>query len=259
MNTVLLRHEDARFERQVIEPWLASISDLSGVIVIRNKRNRTLRRVRAEHRRSGLLGLADVVAFRLYYRLFLADVESKKIDQLIERAGGRYADEETDDVPRITVDDPNNERAKRFLEEHAPEAAVARIKVLLEREIFDVPSAGTYVIHPGICPQYRNAHGCFWALAEDDTENVGYTLLRIDEGIDTGPIYSQGSTEFDSASDGHLYIQYKVVADNLDEIGTALSEAVLGERDSIDVSGRDSDVWGQPRLSAYRRWKREVG
>lgn len=257
MRTVLMRHENARFEREVIEPWLASVSDLAGVVVIRNKRERTVARIRRELGRSGLVGLADVVAFRLYYRARLSDREGEKIDELIESTGSQYPSI-PDEVPRITVDDPNEDQTKAFLREHAPDATVARIKLLLDAEVFSIPTAGTYVIHPGICPEYRNAHGCFWALANGEPERVGYTFLRIDEGIDTGPIYAQGGTEFDPVDDGHLYIQYKVVADNLDEIGTALEGAVTGDRDPLDVSGRESDVWGQPRLTEYVRWKRQA-
>ena len=44
-------------------------------------------------------------------------------------------------------------------------------------------------MHPGICPEYRNAHGCFWALANRDLNKVGMTLLRIDKGVDTGPTF----------------------------------------------------------------------
>lgn len=257
MKTVLMCHKGSRFEREVIEPWLASISDLVGVVVIRNKRERKIARIRREFRRSGLLGLADVVAFRLYYRTRLADQEGEKIDDLIESAGNEYSPI-SDDVPRITVDDPNDEPTKAFLREHEPDAAIARIKLLLDADVFSIPTAGTYVIHPGICPEYRNAHGCFWALANGEPEKVGYTFLCIDEGVDTGPIYAQGGTEFDPVEDGHLYIQYKVVADNLNDIASALDGVVSGDREPLDVSGRESDVWGQPQLTDHLQWKRRA-
>jgi hypothetical protein len=160
MKTVLMRHEGSRFEREVIEPWLASVSNLVGVVVIRNKRERTLRRIRTERRRSGLLGLTDVVAFRLYYKFLLADRESEKTDQLIESTAATFPPV-PEDVPHITVDDPNNAPTKEFLRERDPDAAIARIKLLLDKDVFSIPSAGTYVIHPGICPEYRNAHGSF--------------------------------------------------------------------------------------------------
>lgn len=257
MRTVLMRHEESRFEREVIEPWLASVSDLAGVVIIRNKRKRTFTRIQRELSRSGILGLADVIAFRLYYQARLADREGEKIECLIESAGSEFPPV-PQNVPRITVDDPNAEPTKSFLREHGPDAAIARIKLLLDTEVFSIPNAGTYVIHPGICPEYRNAHGCFWALANGELNKVGYTFLRIDEGVDTGPIYSQGGTEFDPVKDGHLYIQYKVVADNLDEIANALEGAISGDRAPLDVSGRESDVWGQPRLTDYLQWKRRA-
>jgi hypothetical protein len=233
------------------------VSDLVGVVEIRNKRERTLARARRELFRSGAFGFVDVLAFRLYYRIVLADSEGKKIDDLIQSTGNELPDV-PDTVPRITVGNPNEEPTKKFLEKHNPDATVARIKLLLDKDVFSIPTEGTYVIHPGICPEYRNSHGCFWALANGEPEKVGYTFLRIDDGIDTGPIFAQGSTSFDPVADGHLYIQYKVVADNLDEIGQALTEAVSGERDPIDVSGRDSNVWGQPQLSEYIQWKRQA-
>src|SRR5436309_328007 len=31
-----------------------------------------------------------------------------------------------------------------------------------------LPARGTFVLHTGICPEYRNAHGCFWALARSE-------------------------------------------------------------------------------------------
>ncbi len=55
-----------------------------------------------------------------------------------------------------------------FIERLRPDIAIARCKVILKRAIFEVPRAGTFVLHPGICPEYRNAHGCFWALARRD-------------------------------------------------------------------------------------------
>ena len=39
-------------------------------------------------------------------------------------------------------------------------------------------------MHPGICSKYRNVHECFWALADDELDEVGMTFLKVDLGID---------------------------------------------------------------------------
>jgi hypothetical protein len=46
------------------------------------------------------------------------------------------------------------------------------------------------------------------------------------------------------------------VYDNLDSIKGDLEAIDRGTLTPIDVSGRASAAWGQPRLTDYLRWKR---
>jgi methionyl-tRNA formyltransferase len=110
-------------------------------------------------------------------------------------------------------------------------------------------------MHPGICPEYRNSHGCFWALANDDLKNVGMTLLRIDKGIDTGPIYGYYTCDFDELKESHVVIQARVVIENLERIKEKIIEIDDGRAVPISTVGRKSAVWGQPWLTSYVRWK----
>ena len=57
--------------REALPRWLASFSDLAGVVVLHEPRQRLWRRLKREYRRVGALRLLDVFAFRLWYRLFL--------------------------------------------------------------------------------------------------------------------------------------------------------------------------------------------
>jgi methionyl-tRNA formyltransferase len=113
-------------------------------------------------------------------------------------------------------------------------------------------------MHPGVCPEYRNAHGCFWALASDDAERVGMTLLRVDKGVDTGPVYGYYSYPFDDLAESHVRIQHRVVLENLDVLEQKLGEIYRGEAAPLDIEGRKSATWGQPWLSRYLKWKRRA-
>jgi hypothetical protein len=55
--------------------------------------------------------------------------------------------------------------------------------------IFSMHRLGAIVMRPGITLEYRNSPGCFWALSNRDVGRVGLTLLRIDAGVGTGPVY----------------------------------------------------------------------
>jgi methionyl-tRNA formyltransferase len=110
-------------------------------------------------------------------------------------------------------------------------------------------------MHPGICPEYRNAHGCFWALANRDLEKVGMTLLKIDKGVDTGPSFGYYTYPFDEVRESHVVIQHRVVLDNLDALRSKFQEIFDGTAIPLSTEGRPSAAWGQPWLTKYLEWK----
>lgn len=254
MRTLLICHHDNPLNRDALPGWLASFSELVGIVVITETKGRRLRRLRFEWRRSGWRTL-DVFAFRLYHRLAFARRDRRWIESKVTDLRTRYPPPGPA-VPVHHTSNPNDEGTRGFLCGAAPDLVVARCKTLLRREIFDIPAAGTFVLHPGICPEYRNAHGCFWALVRRDLDRVGATLLRIDQGVDTGPVIAYYRTAIDERTESHVVIQHRVVLDNLDEIATQLEAVVEGTARPVDTSGRQSMAWGQPRLSDYLSWKR---
>jgi len=252
---VLICHEQDRLDTEGLASWLASTMRLAGLIIIRDPRNRLWRAARREIRRVGWLRFVDVIAFRAFARLRLARRDAVWKESELQRLRQRYpADLES--VPSIVVSSPNSDESRTFIERLRPDIAIARCKVILKRAIFEVPRAGTFVMHPGICPEYRNAHGCFWALARRDLHRVGMTLLRVDPGVDTGPVFLHGTYDFDEVAESHSVIQYRAVFENLDAIGAVLTSICRGEHvEPVNTDGRESAVWGQPQLTAYLRWK----
>jgi Formyl transferase len=246
-------HEHDPLDSDFLPQWLAGFSDVVAVIAIREGRAPLMRRLRAEYRRVGFWRLFDILAFRLYYKMFISRADRvwkrTQLDLLSARVQtGRAA------FPTLVTPNPNDGQVIEFLKLAAPDLTVARCKWLLKSNVYEIPRCGTFVLHPGICPQYRNSHGCFWALACNDLENVGLTLLRIDDGIDTGPIYAFFRYPFDAANESHIRIQDRVVLENLDGIRAKLLEICAGRAQPLAVVSDRSRNWGSPWLSAYLRW-----
>ena len=256
LRTLLICHEGARLDEVVLARWLASFSELAGVVVIRERSERMKRRVRRELKRVGLLRFLDMLAFRVHYRLFLA--ASDRAWEEAEEARLSALVPETRGVPVHLTHSPNSAEAEAFVRACAPDLVVARCKTILKESVFTIPRLGTFVMHPGVCPEYRNAHGCFWALASDDPARVGMTLLRIDKGVDTGPVYGHYSYAFDAARESHARIQHRVVLENLDALASKLAEIAAGRAETIDTRGRASGEWGQPWLTSYLKWRRRA-
>jgi methionyl-tRNA formyltransferase len=104
------------------------------------------------------------------------------------------------------------------------------IDVYLPERLIDLPRLGTFLWHEGITPDYRGVYSPFWALSNEDHENLGYTLLRMNHKLDAGDIYLQGKAEnIDAFEDWHSYIGHKAVLDSLPS-AQILLEAMATDR-----------------------------
>jgi folate-dependent phosphoribosylglycinamide formyltransferase PurN len=95
---------------------------------------------------------------------------------------------------------------------HAPEC-LARLRELkpdlgivfacyrLRRSLFSIPRLGTLNLHLGKAPEFRGSSPGFYELLAGVPE-VGVTVHRVDEGLDSGPILLQRSFPLDPAPHG---------------------------------------------------------
>lgn len=254
MKTLLICHSGAELDQVVLARWLNSFSDLVGIVIIQEQRSRLWRRIRREVKRIGVLRFLDVLAFRLYYRAFLAGKDRRWERRELQQKCLAYEDIGSQ-VEVLKTPSPNTTQTEAFIRRLNPDIVLARCKVLLKESVFSIPAKGTFVMHPGICPEYRNAHGCFWALANRDMEKVGMTLLKIDRGVDTGPIFGYYTYTFDEVHESHIVIQHRVVLENLDRLREKLIEIYDGTSVPLSTTGRSSGEWGQPWLTEYWKWK----
>jgi folate-dependent phosphoribosylglycinamide formyltransferase PurN len=256
--TLLICHGEEALHADGVARWLAAHSTLAGIVKIHDSRDVKLRRLRRELARSGIIGVLDVLAFRLFYWVRRASRDSVWAREALQRLQQTYAPVPAS-VAVINVNSPNSPQVEEFIRLACPDVTVALCKHMLRESIFALPRSGTFVFHPGICPEYRNAHGCFWALATGDLERVGLSVLKVDRGIDSGPVYGYFTSPIDETSDSHIVMQTRLVVENLERIWELLASVMDGSALPLPVDGRSSRVWGQPRLSSYISWRRDLG
>jgi len=66
-------------------------------------------------------------------------------------------------------------------------AVVAAYGKILPRELLEVPGHGCINVHASLLPRFRGAAPIQWAIASGDNRS-GVCLMKMDEGLDTGPI-----------------------------------------------------------------------
>lgn len=72
---------------------------------------------------------------------------------------------------------------------------------LLPAALLEIPRLGCLNIHTSLLPRWRGAAPIQWAIASGD-EVTGVTLMRMDAGLDTGPIVAQRSTSIKDTDTG---------------------------------------------------------
>ncbi len=73
----------------------------------------------------------------------------------------------------------------------APEVGVlAAYGKIVPKEVLEAFPKGILNLHPSLLPAYRGAAPVNWALIRGERE-TGVSIMRLDEGMDTGPVYRQ--------------------------------------------------------------------
>jgi methionyl-tRNA formyltransferase len=94
----------------------------------------------------------------------------------------------------IPVLQPENVKAPEFIEtlkQLAPEIiVVAAYGRILPPAILNLPEYGCINVHASLLPKYRGAAPLHWSVINGEKE-TGITIMRMDEGMDTGAIILQ--------------------------------------------------------------------
>ncbi|MBW1775525.1 MAG: methionyl-tRNA formyltransferase [Deltaproteobacteria bacterium] len=97
---------------------------------------------------------------------------------------------------------------------------------ILRKNVLDIPKWGAINIHSSLLPKYRGAAPIQWALFQDE-EKTGLTIMRMDEGLDTGAILFQKEVPIlKDETAGHLHDRLAQTAGDL--IITSLQEMHRG-------------------------------
>lgn len=155
----------------------------------------------------------------------------------------------------------NSPRTAERLRELRPDVLIVFGCPLLKPEIFSVPKIATVNVHLGIAPWYRGEHTVFFPLLFEDYERIGFTLHRIDRGVDTGAVLAQGFPAL-SPDDDEASIMAKIATmagDLLTEYlhhaeAPGMSQQVFGTKGRV-FKGGGRHFWHDLKWS----WRRRSG
>ena len=102
-------------------------------------------------------------------------------------------------------------------------AAVAAYGLILPPEMLDAPALGCWNVHASLLPRWRGASPIQSALLAGDPQ-TGVTIMRMEPGLDTGPMLLRGTTPIGPAT------TTPELHDTLAALGATLLVRALAER-----------------------------
>jgi methionyl-tRNA formyltransferase len=124
----------------------------------------------------------------------------------------------------LRVEQPDKlkgEAGRALLERYQTEGVViVGYGQIIPADLLSIPKHGWINLHASLLPKYRGAAPVQWALLNGET-TTGVTTMRIDAGLDTGPIFLQREVQI---SDAHNAV---TLAERLAELGADLMVETL--------------------------------
>lgn len=164
--------------------------------------------------------------------------------------------------PQKASDDYSCDQIRKM----APDLAiVVAFGQILKKNLLTIPDWGVINIHASLLPKYRGAAPIQWAILNSESK-TGLTVMRMDEGLDTGPIILQREVPIlQDETAGQLHDRLSLLAGQV--IIKALTDMTnsqvkeIPQDDSLasyasKIERRDSLVdWKQPatRISCLMR------
>ena len=174
-------------------------------------------------------------------------------------------------LPVLQPPSLREEEAQRILAALSPELmVVAAYGLLLPPAVLDIPPLHCLNIHPSLLPRHRGPSPVAAAIMEGD-EETGVTVMRLDEGMDTGPIVARRSARIDGEETGETLTArlFQMGADLLVDTLPAWSKGEIEPQPQDEalatvtprLSREDGDIdWSLPavrtarQVRAYHPW-----
>ena len=131
------------------------------------------------------------------------------------------------DLPFIQPKILKEEKAFTQLQAWAPDViVVAAFGQILRENVLNLPTHGCINVHASLLPRWRGAAPVQAAILHDDV--TGVTIMKMDKGLDTGPILSQRAIPItENITAGELFDQLAQMGANL--LVETLPKVINGE------------------------------
>ena len=157
----------------------------------------------------------------------------------------------------------SEEEQAAFASLGADAAVTAAYGLILPKAVLEAPRLGCLNVHASLLPRWRGAAPIQRAILAGDSE-TGVTIMKVDEGLDTGPILTVGKVPItDETTGGSLHdalaeVGAELIVDALDGVASGRLEPVPQPEEGMTYAAKlereESRIdWSRPAVEIGRQ------
>jgi folate-dependent phosphoribosylglycinamide formyltransferase PurN len=149
----------------------------------------------------------------------------------------------------VHINSVNSPECNSLIKKINPELILVNGTRIISKEVLESAKVKFLNIHAGITPKYRNVHGGYWAIVNNDLGNCGVTVHLVDKGIDTGNIIYQ---QVIPVSEKDNFVTYPLlqIAEGIIILKKALAD-IFENKLSLKSNNLESRLWYHPTIWQY--------
>jgi methionyl-tRNA formyltransferase len=156
--------------------------EIAGIVLNRGLLNgEQQRRMRSRKIRKtiaiGPIGALNGLRMRRWFANASARLGARRLDEQARELG----------IPMLEVDNLQVPELKPFISSLRCELGLSLGNGYIPKSVFSLTPLGMVNLHHEVLPDFRGAQSVIWQIYEG-SDTTGFTIHRIDAGIDTGPI-----------------------------------------------------------------------
>ncbi len=126
--------------------------------------------------------------------------------------------------------------------------------------IYEAPRHGTFLWHEGFTPEYRGFHSPLYTIIDRELDKVGYSLIKMDAGFDTGPVVLRGRVRgADPLAEPYSIVGHKAILDGLPEVEKVIAALEEGRSlAKVDTGGEASRLYTRPGITDLMKYRAAV-
>ncbi len=142
---------------------------------------------------------------------------------------------------------------------------VAQYGLIIPQRVLDLPKMGIINVHTSLLPKYRGASPIQTALMNGETQ-TGVTIMKMDAGLDTGPIILQKTLDI-AQNDTYTTLDQKMAEIAISGLLEAIPQYISGALQPVpqdnskatftkQLTREDGRVdWQKTAQETYNRWR----